>query len=1084
MRLLSCAFLASASTAAIALASPASAQTPQIPSDSCQAPANQRQPGVNCPPPNTTVGQVVEEGTVNAATGGQSIVVVGSRIRRQNLDTPDPVKIITRDAIVDAGFTSTAEALQSVSVTGATPQITDEFGGLVVDGGPGVNTISLRGLGPERTLVLLNGRRLSPAGTRGSVGAADLNVLPAAIVDQIQILGTGASSVYGSDAIAGVVNIVTLKKFNGLAIDADLSVPETGDGIEQRYAVTAGASGDRWSLMGSLEYYNRARVTMGDLPWARCPQQLYLSGPGTTKGSGDFIDPATGQSKCFPLEEGGVTQNTIGTGFSSGIPAGSPILAKGFPAGYNVYCNRWSPDSAIAGGPLPGFQCVGGFLYNPANPGAGGNASTDIRNTFPPSLLKQDVISPSKSYVGYLSGTYDTGLFGDGQLYGSLLVTRRKSEQNGNLQFVIDYPENSPLLPAEFLPLQGATGAGTGIRAFTNYGIYHSNQTEDYIKADGGFRGHLPFLHGWDYDLYASKSWSDGTYSHDAIRSDRLAKSLDVVANGSGGFDCADPTGGCVAAPVLTDDIIAGNYRTTDPAWFNYVNYVDTGHTRFRETTVDLSFDGPLFHLQGGDAQMVLGGEYRKSSIDDVPSADSQAGNVYNFTSAPITKGTDWVWEGYGELDLPIFKDLPFAHELDIDGSARWTDYHSYGSNWTYKIGGRWAPTNWLSLRGSYGTSYRAPALFEQFLGSTSGFLLGTADICNDLSVANTQPSVLAACEAQGLPLGFQQNNGVTVITRGGAESGLKAETSKNLTFGTVFQPHLGSFGNFSFAADYFRIQVNNGVSLLGSDTLQQGCYGGTHPEYCQFISRTPYTGPGTGILTITTSYINVSKFLEKGIDFVMRYDHRLAGGTLDIGAEAVRTLHFISQTDPDSAATDFVGSIGTPKWAGTGYVGYKHGPWYFRWGVDFIGHTDDAFLTTPLGFSPNKYDFHVNDYYLHTASIRYERDRFSITAGIRNVFNRNPPKISAGDPEVNTIANVPLQSAWDFRGRTYFVNLQAKIFGGEHHAAPPPVALPPVPPATKTCPDDSVVAVSATCPLPPPPPPPPPPAPAPERGH
>ncbi|HJP68501.1 MAG TPA: TonB-dependent receptor plug domain-containing protein, partial [Sphingomicrobium sp.] len=513
MRLLSCALLASASTAAMALASPALAQTPHDASDPCAAPVNQRPAGLNCPPESTSVAS--GSATAAPAPGTNGIVVVGSRIRRQNLDTPDPVKIFTRDAIVDAGFTSTAEALQSVGITGATPQITDEFSGLVVDGGPGVNTISLRGLGPTRTLVLLNGRRLSPAGTRGSVGAADLNVLPNAIVDRIEVLGTGASSVYGSDAVAGVVNIVTLKKFNGIALDADVSVPETLDGIEQRYALTAGASGDRWSIMGSVEYYRRARVTMGNLPWAQCPQQLFLSGPGTKKGSGDFIDPATGQSKCFPLEEGGVTFNTIGTGLGAGgpIPPGSPVLAPGFnaPAGYNVYCNRWTPNAAVAGGPLPGFQCVNGLLYNPANPGGGFFSNLDIRNTFPSSLLKQDVISPSKSYIGYLTATYDTGLFGDGQLYGSLLVTRRQSEQNGNLQFIVDYPRNSPLIPANLRPFQGGNSVG-GIRVFTNYGTYHNNQTEDYVKADGGFRGHLPFLPSWNYDFYVSKSWSDGTY--------------------------------------------------------------------------------------------------------------------------------------------------------------------------------------------------------------------------------------------------------------------------------------------------------------------------------------------------------------------------------------------------------------------------------------------------------------------------------------------------------------------------------------------------------------------------------------------
>lgn len=1037
MRLLSAALFSSASIAALALAAPASAQTPQAvhpDRDPCQAPADQRGPNVICPPANSTVGKAIQQGAVVTPAGSDNaIVIVGSRIRRNSFNSADPVTIITRDATVDAGFNSTAQALQSVGVTGGTGQITDTFGGLVVDGGPGVNTLGLRGLGPERTLILLNGRRLSPAGVRGSVGAADLNVLPNAILDRIEVLNTGASSVYGSDAVAGVVNIVTLKRFDGIRPEAQLSIPTNGAGIEQRYSLTAGTYNDRFSILGSVELYNRERTTLADENWSRCPQQLFLSGAGTARGSGDFIDPATGQSKCFPLEEGGVTVNTVGTRLfaSPGQPVGGPGVAPGFPPGFNVYCNRWRPDAAVTGGPLPGYQCVSGFLYDPSNPGrpGSGQSSLNIRDTSSAATLRQDIISPTHTYVGFLTATYDTDFLGDAQLYGELLVTRRKSQQNGQRQFTLDYPRNSPLLPAEFLPLQGASGAGTGIRVFADYGIYDSHQTEDYIKASAGIRGDVTLLKGWRYDLYGAKSWSDGTYSFEQILADRLAASLHVVPNGSGGFTCASALPGCIPAPMLTPDIVAGNARQTDPSWFNYVTSNVVGHTAFREYTGNLTLDGPLFHLQGGDAQAVVGMEYRHSYINDVPSEDAQRNNLYNFSSAPITRGSDAVWEGFGEVEFPILKDLPGAQSLTLNGSARYTDYRSYGSQTTYKAGGLYSPVKFISLRGSYGTSYRAPALFEQFLGSTTGFLGSTTDICNDLSPNNQSAPVLAHCQSEGLPIGFQQNNGVTVIGRGGADAGLKAETSKNLTFGGVLQPTFGSeFGHFSLAVDYYRIQINNGVSQLGVSTLLQGCYTGAHPEYCRFISRTPFTGPGTGALTVTQTYINISKNTVKGIDFVLSYDRNLGPGKIDIGAEAVRTLKFISQVDPDEAPTNFVGSIGTPKWAGTGHVGYKIGPWYLRWGVDYIGHTDDGFLTTPLGFSPTKYDFHVPDYWLHTATVRYEVGRYSFTAGVRNVFNKNPPKISSGDPEVNTIANVPLQSGWDFLGRTIFMNLSLKV--------------------------------------------------------
>ena len=423
MKLLSTALLTSASFGALAIATPALAQTsqPALPGgDACQVPADQRQPGVTCPPADC---QALAGSSTRARYPRPLAATTSSlsvRAFAATASTPpirSPSSPATRPST--SGFSSTAEALQSVGVTGGTGQINDTFGGLVVNGGPGVNTLSLRGLGPTRTLVLLNGRRLSPAGTRGSVGAADLNVLPNAILDRIEVLNTGASSVYGSDAVAGVVNIVTLKKFNGIALEANVSVPEIGNGIEQRYAITAGASGDRWSVMGSLEYYKRTRITLGDQPWARCPQQLRLSGVGTAKGSGDYIDPRTGQPKCFPLEEGGVTVNTIGTNFTL-LPNGSPVLAPGFepvpppniiagvPSPFSTYCTRWRPNASQTAGPLPGFECVGGFFYNANGPGRADNqligTNTNLRDTSSAATLRQDIISPSKSYIGYLSG--------------------------------------------------------------------------------------------------------------------------------------------------------------------------------------------------------------------------------------------------------------------------------------------------------------------------------------------------------------------------------------------------------------------------------------------------------------------------------------------------------------------------------------------------------------------------------------------------------------------------------------------------------------------------------------------------------
>lgn len=1028
--------LSSVSLAAIALAaSPAQAQTPDPVNpdrDPCQAPADQRDPNLVCPPADSPAGEAIQQGAVAATPGDdEGIVVVGSRIRRDRFNTADPVTIITRDEQVDAGFNSTAEVLQSVGVTGGTPQIDDSFGGLVVEGGPGVNTLSLRGLGPTRTLVLLNGRRVAPAGTRGQVGAADLNVLPNAIIDRIEVLNTGASSIYGSDAVAGVVNIVTRSRVDGLTLEVHHDAPETGAGSSRRYSLVGGASGSRWGLAGSLEYYERDRLTQGDLKWARCPQQRRLSPLG-----------ANDTDKCFPLEEGGVTVNTIGAGFVNLGPSPDPVdLAPGFepnPAALNLYCNRWRPVAPEAGQTVPGFECVGGLFYNyyndPFIPGFG--SSLNVRDTFAPEMMKVDVISPAKTYTGFLTGHFDTDFFGNGQVYGELLVTRRKSNQNGNRQLIIDYPRVrrntantanilNPLLPGSLL-----AAVGGNIRVFGAYGdVYNDSQVQDYVKGSAGFRGDLPFLADWRYDLYGSKSWSDGRYTSERVLTDRITQSHDIIQNADGTFRCRDTSGGCVAAPVLTPDIIAGRARFVAPAWFDYIVEDVVGTTQFRETMAALTLDGPLFRLPGGDASLAIGTEYRKSSIRDIPGTDSETGNLYFFSSAPRTIGSDSVWEAFGEIELPILANVPFAEALTINASGRYTDYESYGADTTYKIGALYSPTRWLSLRGSYGTSYRAPALFEQFLGATSGFLSNTTDPCHNLFDV-TNPTIRARCISEGLPNNFTQNSSVAVLQRGGAEAGLEAETSKNLTFGGVLQPTLGpDFGNLSLAVDYFDVEVNNGVSQLGAGTIARGCYSGTRPEYCQFVSRAPFTGSGTGQLTIVQTYINVATDRVKGIDFVLRYDRDLGPGRLNLGAQAIRTLDRVNQTDPDSEPFDFNGQIGFPKWAGTGHVAYETGPFYFRWGVEYIKGTSDTDAAEDIGFDPAVYDFSVPDYWLHTLAVRYEEGPYSITGGIRNLFDKKPPKITAEDPFVNTIANAPLQSGFDLRGRTFFVNVRAKVF-------------------------------------------------------
>jgi iron complex outermembrane receptor protein len=237
-----------------AMAAPALAADPNAAADNSQAP-------VQTAPKTPSAAEAT-------AVGG--VTIVGSHIRHDNFNSPAPVDVITHDETTIAGFASTNDILSGTAVTTGTAQINNAFGNFVVNGGGGVNTLGLRGLGPSRTLVLLNGRRITPAGSRGAVGAADLNVLPDAIVDHIEILKDGASSIYGSDAVAGVVNIVTKQGIDGGSIEGYLNAPSGWHGAELRGSVVAGVKKDRWQASGSFEVYNRDALTLGERDWTRC----------------------------------------------------------------------------------------------------------------------------------------------------------------------------------------------------------------------------------------------------------------------------------------------------------------------------------------------------------------------------------------------------------------------------------------------------------------------------------------------------------------------------------------------------------------------------------------------------------------------------------------------------------------------------------------------------------------------------------------------------------------------------------------------------------------------------------------------
>jgi iron complex outermembrane recepter protein len=327
-----------------------------------------------------------------------------------------------------------------------------------------------------------------------------------------------------------------------------------------------------------------------------------------------------------------------------------------------------------------------------------------------------------------------------------------------------------------------------------------------------------------------------------------------------------------------------------------------------------------------------------------------------------------------------------------------------------------------VSFRAAQGTSYRAPALFEQFLGSTSGFQSANFDPCNNYGTVAT--AIRASnCASEGLPGNFTQTSSIQVNTIGGSGAGLKAETSKNFTLGMILQPALpAGWGDASFALDYFDIEVENGVDRAGFQAILRLCY--DDPEfragggYCNLITRGTTSGPAA--LRVNDSYINLSNDIVKGYDFTVRYVRNIGEGQFRFNGILTKYDEQADRLFPDDPLTLRTGNLGYPKLTGAANFTYSWKGWRARYGVDYIGKMD-SYAFYDENPETSTYLLKTDKYITQSVSMEYKADRWSIIAGVRNFTDETPPPISAG--VLNRVGNTLLYSGFDYFGRTYFVN-------------------------------------------------------------
>jgi iron complex outermembrane receptor protein len=953
--------------------------------------------------------QAAEEAAAQeAASDVEAVVVTGTRIRRNEFTSSAPIQVITAEQSTLEGLVDTAEILQQSTIASGSFQTNNQLTGFVVSGGPGANTISLRGLGASRTLVLLNGRRVPPAGVRGQVGPVDLNVIPQSVVERIEILKDGASSVYGSDAVAGVINIITKTNLDGAVLDIYGNQSFAGGGQQMRVSGAWGTTFDRGYFNVAGDYFEQKELRVGDRDDTACAADYVFD--ATTRRRLDYTDVDTGKTFCFNLVNNAIS-TSIGT---------FQYLRPGF-----VY-----PTAAEGN--------------NSPFPDLARQARAGYPNTFPyanyqsPLYGRASAISPAKRYSLYSTAGFD--LTDNIEAYGELLINRRESNQHGVRQLFPQIANGSATFGGDINPnnrFGNTVGVVQPIIALKS----DAEQTVDYFRVLGGLRGDFQgFLNGWSWDLYAQHGKSSGDYTNDIIYNDRVEA---VTAYSSYCEQAAITISGgqCSSIPATGIDftssrVLQGNF-TAEEAAFLFGR--ETGHTDYEQTIVEGSMTGDVFQLPAGAVGAAVGFTWRKDKLDDTPGLNARNGNLWGQTSAGRTAGEDTVRELFGEVEVPLIKGAPFVESLDLQLSGRYTDYDSYGSNTTHKIGLNWAITPHWRLRATQGTSFRAPALYELFLANQTGFLgQGNIDPCINYQ-DNSDPQIQANCAAAGIPEGYTAAGGSSaLIITGGGAGVLTAETSKAKTIGLIWTP---DFLNLSVAVDYFDIEVNGEVRQFGAANILNQCYSSSNfPSngFCSLFVRDPSTNY---IVSVNDSYVNVANQVNRGIDLTVRYQHEFDLGRLTIDSQFTWQIEDTTQLLGTTAPEDFNGSTTEPDFTGQVNTRFDRGDWTFFWGIDMIGKTSDTELFGGDVFSFTRYAcvapscspvvnpalvyFKQGTEFTayHDFSVRRKFDDWTLQVGIQNAFDERPPSQSTGQFRLGTAA----LNLYDVIGRRAFINVSKR---------------------------------------------------------
>ncbi|MGA0599264.1 TonB-dependent receptor domain-containing protein [Caulobacter sp. KR2-114] len=957
-----------------------------------------------------------------AAPGAETVaevVVTGSHIKRRDYTSDTPIATADQQLVASSGQATLEASLNTL------PQLTPSAGAsasFVPNGGQA--NLDLRGMGTQRTLVLLNGRRLEPSLPNGT---ADVNIIPSALVDNVEVITGGASAVYGSDAIAGVVNIKLKQHFTGLELDVNAGETTRGDGATRGVTVTLGSdfADGRGSGFLSLDYQDRDAVAASS--------RSYLRGwaLSTNVPSGDVIANASNLPSTAVINSVfsgyGVAPGTVKNNSSLQLSTnpdgtlfaiGGAINYKG-PVGSPLYIYTTAGDHSASAAQL-GLVVAAQDLWL---------AQTPLKKY---SLFSHSDYKLTDSVTLYAEGLYthyDTITQQNPAVIGSSCCTQ------------ISVPVTNPFIPADLKTILASRPNPNANFSMTSplfaFGPRQDHNVFDVYQFTLGAKGSL--------------AWQDMTW--EVYGSHGYMGFQDTLT----GYASLAAFNTLLSAPGGGTGICTGGYNPfgVNPLSVSCLRYLGrTGHnnTVLQQDVIEGDAQGKLFRLPAGDARFAVGVDYRRNSYRlDVDSIIS-SGDFANTPTSYSTFGSTDVKEIYLELLAPVVHDVAFAKEINLDAGYRYSDYNITGGVSTYKIDADWKVVDWLTLRGGYARATRAPSVGDLFQGITgSQVSIGSAgqfasgDPC-DASGAYLNPAknpdyakVQALCTAQGTPTGFTNNQPRPPSTTQG-NINLKPETANTFSVGTVLRPTFSAplLSRISLSIDYYSIDVKNTMGTVGANAILDNCYtASTNPTYslnnpyCQLVSRSSTTGL---IANISNPLLNLGEYKTSGVDVQADWAAPVSAfglpdrlGTVSLNLLLNYLDRFTIQSTPTSPVLDFAGTIGNtqvdtyadahPKWKATTTLGWEIGPVRsnFRWrymdgmkNFAFVGTTS----TGPGAPAVSYFDLDVAWKVRHNLVLR---------AGMTNIFDKAPPVL-------------PFMSAgtdlytYDIIGRRVYMSLKANF--------------------------------------------------------